>query len=270
MDEAEIQRIKQLIKSGYYEGTIFSSGVIYKGGLYQGLAHGKGTIILPRGNSYNYEFRNGRLADGRAIIVYPDGSFYEGEVSSSNQPYGKAIIRNSDGSIYYQGNWDHDHDPKTVWLCGPYWWYEDGEIFHVRPATVFEPSIHLLHRAVCLKMPSLWDENFRAEVMFPHLRDLGCPNSDNSFTLCPWRTTPEKAVQYAGFKDLDDYWEWTYVPELKILERLKTGVEITEYGMKIFGLFQEHNMVHTIAEKGLGFFKKCLDKEIEDYRKQIG
>ena len=270
MDEAEIQRIKQLIKSGYYEGTIFSSGVIYKGGLYQGLAHGKGTIILPSGNSYNYEFRNGRLADGRAIIVYPDGSFYEGEVSSSNQPYGKAIIRNSDGSIYYQGNWDHDHDPKTVWLCGPYWWYEDGEIFHVRPATVFEPSIHLLHRAVCLKMPSLWDENFRAEVMFPHLRDLGCPNSDNSFTLCPWRTTPEKAVQYAGFKDLDDYWEWTYVPELKILERLKTGVEITEYGMKIFGLFHEHNMVHTIADKGLGFFKKYLDKEIEDYRKQIG
>ncbi|WP_017719571.1 hypothetical protein [Kamptonema formosum] len=100
----DIEEIKELIQSGYYEGVIFPSVTIYKGGLYQDVAHAKGTIILPNGNTYDYDFHNGKLADGRAIIVYPDGSFYEGEVSSSNQPYGKAIIRNQDGSTYYQGN----------------------------------------------------------------------------------------------------------------------------------------------------------------------
>ena len=276
MNKDEIQQIKELIKIGYYEGLIFPSGLIYKGGFYQGVPHGKGTLILPNGNTYFYEFRNGKLADGRGIIVYPDGSFYEGELSSSNQPYGKAIIRNSDGSIYYQGNWTYKHDPKIIWLCGSFLWYEDGKVFEIQPATPFSLSMNSLfnwlHPAVCLKLPQSWDKDkvYPVQVMFPHLQDLGCPNSKNYFSLYNWHTTPDKAVKYGGFDDLQDYFESINDPDLKILKRMLTAIETAEWGMKIFGLLpqgkkheDENNIVHKIGDLALGSVKSLIEREIK-------
>lgn len=276
MNQEEIQQIKELIDSGYYEGLIFPSGVIYKGGFYQGVTHGKGTIILPNGNTYFYDFRNGKLVDGRAIIVYPDGSFYEGEVSSSNQPYGKAIIRNPDGSTYYQGNWYYKHDPKIIWLCGGFLWYEDGKVFEIQPATPFALSItsqiNWLHPAVCLKLPASWEKDkvCPVQVMFPHLQELGCPKSKNYFTLYTWHTTPEKAVKYGGFDDLQDYFEWINDPDIKILKRLLTTVEAAEYGMKVFGLLpqgnehgQGHNIAHGLTDIALGGVKFLIERQIK-------
>ncbi|MDY7007526.1 MAG: hypothetical protein SWX82_27240 [Cyanobacteriota bacterium] len=245
MNKEEIQRVKELIYSGYFEGFILPCGIIYFGGLYQGLPNGTGSIILPNGNTYKYKFRNGKLADGRAIIVYPDGSFYEGEVSRDNKPYGQGIIRNLDGSTYYQGNWSHSHDPKIIWRCNLIWWYENGDIFRINPY----PNPYVLHPAVCLEIPS--SDTSPAHVMFPHLQELGCPMSENNFLVGIWDETPERAVQSLGYRNLRDYLEWVYEPDRKILERIETTIEVAKWGMKIFGLLpQGHD--HKVVRQGVG------------------
>jgi len=217
----DIEEIKRLIKVGYYEGVIFPSGLIYQGGVYRGLFHGKGTLILPNGNTYYYEFREGKLIDGRSILFYPDGSFYEGEVSSSGKPYGRGIIRNLDGSIYYQGNWYHEYSPKIVWVCEPLLWYENGEIFAIRRETDIGISINKLVPAVCFQMPESWDQDkyklCSVQIMLPHLQILGCPNIKNNFTTHQWSPTPEQAVKRVGFRNLQDYYEWVNDPAEKIL-----------------------------------------------------
>lgn len=221
MKPEDIEEIERLIRLGYYEGVIFPSGLIYQGGLYRGLPHGKGTIILPNGNTYSYEFREGKLIDGRSILFYPDGSFYEGEVSSSGQPYGRGIIRNLDGSIYYQGNWYHEYNPKIVWVCEPLLWYENGEVFSIRWETDIGLSINKLVPAVCVQMPESWDKDkyklCSVQIMLPHLQILGCPNIKNNFTIHRWNPTPEQAVERVGFRDLRDYYEWVNDPAEKIL-----------------------------------------------------
>jgi hypothetical protein len=276
LNSEELQTIKNLIYFGDYEGIIFPNGLIYLGGLYQNIPHGNGSIILPNGNTYDYEFCNGKLADGRSIIFYPDGSFYEGEVSSINNPYGKGIIRNLDGSIYYQGNWDNDYDPKIVWRCDHrIVWYKNGEVFQMNSNGGY-PSAwdYILYPAVCLEMPS--SNLNQAFVMFPHLQDLGCPNSKNyGCSIFSWSNTPEEAVKYAGFKNLQDYFEWIYKPDLKILKRMLETVETTEFCLKLFGLFPQkhehdraHNIVHKLTDKTLEVVKSLLEqkiKEIENY-----
>ncbi|WP_155968365.1 hypothetical protein [Kamptonema formosum] len=157
-------------------------------------------------------------------------------------------------------------------------WYENGNLFEIKIAPVFEPSISSLiswlHPAVCLKIPPSWDKNkiYPVQVMFPHLQDLGCPKSKNCFTVYSWHTTPEKAVRYAGFQDLQDYEEWIDDPDLKILKRLLKMVEATELGLKVFGLLPQenehskgHKIIHGIADIALGGVKYLIEREIEKH-----
>ena len=69
ISEYDITKIKNNIISGYYEGIIFKSGLIYQGGLYNGKFDGEGRIILPCGDVYSYTFSEAWINDGRRIII---------------------------------------------------------------------------------------------------------------------------------------------------------------------------------------------------------
>lgn len=105
MNNQEIEAIKEMIRTGYYEGVIYPCGIVYKGGLYRNQFNGRGRLILPNGKIYEYEFDKGYLSGGRQLLISPDG-FYEGEVLN-NQPHGKGIMRKLDGEIYHEGEWNH-------------------------------------------------------------------------------------------------------------------------------------------------------------------
>jgi hypothetical protein len=276
--EMDRQRAIQIIKSGYLEGGIHPSGTIYLGGMYEGLPHGKGIIILLSGKAYEYRFNQGKIDNGDSIVLYPDGSFYEGKLSAKGTPYGKGIIRNLDGEVYFDGNWYYDFHPKVIWRCGTLVWFEYGRVVH--------NNGYILFPAICLHPYSFVDSTkewvMPVNVMFPHLQDLGCPQNLNQFNTTG-QTTPESAVKAAGFNNIDDYRKYIADSDLRVMENVVMCLEIVELSMKVFsvpGLFSlfnskshghshdSHNISHQLFEWGLKGSKLLFEREI-DKRKEL-
>lgn len=265
MDFEEVERIKASIRSGYYEGLIYPSGLVYCGGLYRKLAHGKGMIILPSGKHYQYEFDNGRLTNGKGIVVYPDGSFYEGEISGGGKPCGQGIVRNRDGSTFFSGVWKHNYDPKIVWICGPPVEYCRGELFQPPLNTTLFSCNQILHPGILLGHPE--DRGFSeyvnkyAYVMFPHLQEARLPNNKNYFGTRNWKSTPKEAILLARFHNVEDYVKSVIFPELVVMDRLNALVKITKCCMEVFG--GEVFGGETFGSKALEFLLETSEKSLD-------
>ncbi|TGK02769.1 hypothetical protein EHQ53_12640 [Leptospira langatensis] len=80
----------------------------YEGNFENGLAHGKGKLLLESGESYDGTWVKGNK-EGTGINLYPDGSSYEG-TWKANKRDGKGILKASDGSIIFKGKWKADKE----------------------------------------------------------------------------------------------------------------------------------------------------------------
>ncbi len=281
MDIEKVEQIKASICSGYYEGLIYPSGLVYRGGLYRKRPHGKGMIILPNGKYYQYEFDNGRLVNGRGIVVYPDGSFYEGEVSRCGNPFGRGIVRNPDGSTFFSGVWKHNYDPKIIWICGPPVEDSRGEVFQPPLNTNLYDNNQILHPAILLRNPE--ERGFSkyvyqyAYVMFPHLQEVGLPNHDNCFGTSRWASTPKEAILLARYNDVEHYIKSVISPDLIVMGRLHGLVKVTKwctekFGGESFGS-KALEFLLEVSEKSLDIIQddreKSLEEVINDFVKMI-
>ena len=264
-----VEQIKAGIRSGYYEGFIFPSGLVYFGGLYRKRAHGKGVIILPSGKYYRYEFDNGRLVNGKGIVVYPDGSFYEGEVSESGKPFGQAIVHNPDDSTFFSGVWNHNYDPKIIWICAPPMEYFGGKVFQEEPRNQnLYTCNYILYPAILLRNPEDRDSKYRtkpANVMFPHLQEAGLPNYKNSALIYSWGNTPREAINIAGY-DVEAYVKIMICPDAVVAGRLLPLVKLSQLYLKFPG---HESFGYQMLGFMLNFSENYLDTVKKDGEKPV-
>lgn len=85
-----------------YGHALLPNGDQYDGEYRNGFRHGPGTYYFKKGHRYTGSWKQG-LKHGMGKFYYPDGSIYEGEwKSDQRQGYGVYIYPNADR---YEGNW---------------------------------------------------------------------------------------------------------------------------------------------------------------------
>ena len=98
----------QCLEGDCEEGTgIIQSdnGNKYSGTFHHGRMHGKGTLILTNGNSYNGDWMNG-LREGVGIYTFSNGNVYTGSFRK-NKFYGDGTMTFRSGNKYV-GSWEND------------------------------------------------------------------------------------------------------------------------------------------------------------------
>lgn len=161
VDEEGEEEVKDPI--GRYEGdrnekrerhgrgwTLLPNGDQYEGEYRNGFRHGEGSYYFKKGHRYIGQYKKG-LKHGMGTFHYPDGSIYEGEwKSDQRQGYGKYTYMNADR---YEGNWYKGKRHGE----GKYVYKEDDTVFHgTWDEGVRKGPVEIIHKGH--RFHGHWDE----------------------------------------------------------------------------------------------------------------